>query len=132
AGAGELFRNGDVTGFGHSRGALGAGVAQDQDIVGGDVEVGVVEAGGHVFEAVEDDGAAFVLHERGGGGGALEEGAAGGEVAARARWPAAGGDRVIARADDGLTGHVLGSGDHVGDRFAARGDAGGVEQGGEL
>ena len=49
--AGELHGDGQIAGFGHAGCALGAGVAEDEDVVGGDVEVGIVDAGGHVFDA---------------------------------------------------------------------------------
>ena len=40
----ELHGDGQIAGFGHAGRAFGAGVAQDEDVVGGDVEVGRVDA----------------------------------------------------------------------------------------
>ena len=72
--AGELERDREIAGFGHAGCALWAGVAEDEDVFGSDVEVGEVDAGGHVFDGVEDYGAAGVAEEVGRGGGVLDDG----------------------------------------------------------
>ena len=76
----ELARDRDVAGLRHAAGARPS-AAQDQRVVGVDVEVGRVDARREIGEILEDDGAELALEERLVGGGALEDGAVGREAA---------------------------------------------------
>src|SRR5207248_3880929 len=71
----ELHRNWKITSFGHAGCALGTGVAQDKDVVGSDVEVGIVNAIGEVFDAVKVNRTAGVTQKMRRGGGVLHNGA---------------------------------------------------------
>ena len=100
----ELHGDWQIAGFGHAGCAFGTGVAEDEDVVGGDVEVGIVDAIGQVFDAVEDDGAAGVAHEVRRCGGVLDDGAEGREIAVEDRHRAFGFERRGEAADDVLMG----------------------------
>jgi len=52
---GEVLRDGDGVGFGHAGGGR-ADVAQHEDVLGRELERGVVQSGGEVVEGVEDRG----------------------------------------------------------------------------
>ena len=64
----ETEGDGQIAGLRHAGCAFGAGIAEDEDIVGGDIEIGEVNACGHVLDRVEDDGAACVAEKAGRGG----------------------------------------------------------------
>ncbi len=116
-----------VADLGHAGIALGPAAAQDQH--GGlvHVEVGRVEPGVHVLDAVEDDGPAAVAQQFGRGGGGLDHGAGGGEVAAQDGDAGVGQQGVRAAADDVLVPD-LGVGEVLDERPSCDGDRGGVEQ----
>ena len=92
------------------------GVAQDEDVVGGDVEVGIVNAIGEVFDAVKDDRSTGVAHEVRRGGGVFDDSAEGREIAVKDRHRAFGFERRCEAADDVLIGNKFRSGDGVAQR----------------
>ena len=65
AAARELLRDRQVARLRHARRAPGAGVAQHQHVVGGDVERGIVDPQRHVLDRFEHHGAAGVLQQPG-------------------------------------------------------------------
>jgi hypothetical protein len=98
----QLLRDRQVAGFGHSRRAERAGIAQHEDVVGRDVEVRGIDARGEIVERVEDDGAAGVLQQARRRRRLLDDRAARRQVAAQHGHAAARADRVGTRPD-----HVL-------------------------
>ena len=123
----EFFRDGELAPFGHAGSADGAGVAEDEDGVRGDVEVHVFDGGFHVGVGVEDEGGAGVGAEVRGGGGVFDDGAVGAEVAAEDGGAAVGLERVGQGADDvGVVGD--GGGDVFAEGFAGDGGDVGMEE----
>ncbi len=114
---GQLLRNRQVAGFRHARRADRSGVAQDQDIVFGDIQVRIIDAVGHVLDGIEDHGPAdmALLGSRR----LLEDGAARGDVAAQHGDAAVLVDGVVERPD-----HVLRPGLRRGFELLAEGLAG--------
>ena len=125
AGARELLRDRQIAGLRHARRALRAGVAQHQHVVGGDIEIGIVDPQRHVLHGVEHHGAAGVLQQLRARRRMLDHGAARREIAVQHRHRALRLDRIVARADGVLSRHFLGTGDDVAQRRA--GDGPGVE-----
>ncbi len=64
----QFFGDGKIAPFGHSRRADGAGIAQDDHPILGNIEIGVVERAVHLGGVVENDGRAAVAQEFGIGG----------------------------------------------------------------
>src|SRR5690606_28857412 len=95
------------------------------------VQVGRVEPGVHVLDAVEDDGPAAVAQQFGRGGGGLDDGAVGGEAAAQHGDAGVGQQRFGAPPDHGVV-RDLGPLQGGGERFAGDGDRGRVGQVGDL
>ena len=110
---GELHRDRQVARLRHAGGALGTGVAQHQHVVGGDIKRGIVDPQRHVFHGFEHHGAAGMLQQFGARRRMLDHGAARRQIAVQHRHRAFRLDRTFARADDILTGHLLGAGDDV-------------------
>ena len=89
-----------IAGLGHGVAALRPGVLQHQKIVGGNVEVGRVDARGEIVEGGEHHGAAFAFEQPRIGGGALDNGAVRRQRAEQSRKPALLLIRLAERADD--------------------------------
>lgn len=96
----EVFRDGKHAGFGNAGGADGSGILHDEDVLLGDAESGIVDAGLHVGIILEDDGGAFVLQELLGGGGGFDDGSVGSEVAAEDGGSALFEERFVEGEDD--------------------------------
>jgi hypothetical protein len=107
--------------------ALRAGVAQHQDVVGRDVEVGVVDGRLHLGVVVEHQRGPLCLQQVRRAGRGLMTHAVGREVAAQHRERALGVDRPVERADDVVV-EDLGAGEFLAQRAAVDGQRRAVEQ----
>ena len=97
---GELLRDRQIAGLRHGGRRMRAGVLQHQNVVGGDVELGIVDARGEVLQRGEHHRPALVLEQLGVGGRALEDGALRREVAEQRDQPALRLQRLVALGDD--------------------------------
>jgi hypothetical protein len=95
AGARELSRDRQIAGLRHARRALRAGIAQHQHVVGGDVEIGIVDPQRHVLDGFEHHGAAGVLQQFRARRRMLDHGAARREIAVQHRHRAFRLDRIV-------------------------------------
>lgn len=77
----EFFRDGQLAPLGHTWSADGAGVAEDEDVVRGDIEVHVLDGEFHRWVAVEDEGRAGVGAEGWGSCGVFDDGAVWAKIA---------------------------------------------------
>ncbi len=121
----QLGRDRQHAPLGHA-GAFGAGVAQDEDVVAGDVEVRVIDGALQRRVVVEDERAAGVLEQVRRAGAGLDDDAVGGEVAAQHGQRALGVDRVRQRPDHVVV-EDLGAGDVVADGLAVDGARAGLQ-----
>ena len=96
----ELLRDRQIAGLRHRRRRMRAGVLQHQNVLGRDVERGIVDARGEVVERGEHHRPALVLEQLGVGGRALEDGALRRQIAEQRDQPALRLERLVARGDD--------------------------------
>jgi hypothetical protein len=97
---GELLRDRQIAGLWHRRVRMRSGVLQHHEVVGVDVEVGVIDARGEIGERGEDHRPALFLEQRGIGGRALEDRTLRGEIAEQCDQPALRLQRLVAFRDD--------------------------------
>ena len=118
----QLARQRHVPHLRQPRIAARAAAAQDEHVVGGDVERGIVQSGVQVLDAVEHHRSATVAHQLGCRGGRLDHRTVRGEVAAQDREPGLGRDRRVGGPDDLRVGRRQ-AGDLVGEQAARDGPA---------
>ncbi len=109
----ELHWNRKISCLRHAGRALGASVSQDENIVGGDLEIGVVNAIREIFNTVKDDRPAGVVYKDAGGGRVLDNGAIGREVAVEDRHRAFVLERRCEASDDILMRNQLSGCDNL-------------------
>ena len=101
-----------------------AGILQHQNVVGLDVEIGIVDASGEIGQRGEDHRPALEFEQIGIGGRALEDGAAGREIAEQRDQSAQRLERFVARGDNGAVDPGVGVDvEPLAQRFAGDGQA---------
>ena len=111
----QIRRHRQVPELGHARGSDGSPVLEHEDVVGVDVQRGVIDRGVQLVDVVEDDGTSFVLEEAAAGGRDLEDRPVGAQAAAQDGQAAAAQQRAVSRPD-----HVLVDDRGAADRVAHR------------